>query len=976
MNQFVSLHLNSEYSLLQSTIKIDKLIAFAIKHGLKSLALTDHNVMSGVSEFIYKCTSNNIKPIIGLDLDVEDFRLILLAKNYQGYCHLIKLSSQKMRHQNVTLNDVDNANIFIIDHPTYGYYQKHKKILKIKHFIGTNKQLYLENAIYVNDTRILESSQENEVLKILYKINHSEPSPNFNLKPYPLIVDPNDDKVKRAIKIAEQCNIDFSQIKLELPNFKTPNNIRSFSYLKMLVTENAKKILKNKSNLNEYHTRLAYELNIIDKLGFANYFLIIYDIVNFAKQQKIVVGPGRGSVAGSLVAYVLTITEVDPLLFDLLFERFLNPERVNMPDIDLDFQDTRRDEVITYIFNQYGANHVGLISTFQRLGPKTALRDVGRNIGMHLSVVDAITKTIPNVVNAPFINSLDGIYEHVAPFRAMIDKDPQYTTLFNRAKLIEGLPRQQGTHAAGVVISNVPLEQKVPTLLGQNNLNQVQFPMDYLEQQGLLKIDILGLRNLTILQNIQNEVQKNHRYRINLQNIPLHDEATNLLLSSGDTNGIFQLESYGMRKTLAKVGISSVDDVTAVISLYRPGPMDNISLYIEGKKHQSFTLIDKSIDDILKATYGIIVYQEQIMQIVQKFSGMSFGQADVFRRAIGKKDFQLLNSLKSEFISKAQAKGHNLKIINQVYEYIAKFANFGFNKSHAVAYAILAYRLAYLKARFPLEFYTALFNSSLGSVETIKTYINEVKNKSITIIGPNINLSRATTYNFNHEIILPFTIIKGIGLGANQKILSARQNKPFVDLFDAIARLKFYGIGESTINLLVKANAFRDFANMETCLLSLPSLNRYASMVIVKKDNLKVIDYSLVPKPELNLKSRNLVQEVKFEHEILGLQINAFLTLPYEKDQKLANLPFDKPTKLVVFFEKSYSFKTKNGEIMGNIVCSDSSQISDVSVFPNLWKNFHKNMINKLYEIEVLKTKKDNLIQLNLVCKWKEVDGV
>lgn len=976
MNNFVSLHLNSEYSILQSTIKIDSLINFALENNLTAIALTDHNVMSGVAEFVNKCHKNNIRPIVGLDLDVEDYRLILLARNYNGYKHLAKLSSRKMHNHNISLVEIDAKDIFIIDHPTYGYYIKHQKNLDIENFyIGTTKNIKEPNAVFVNDTRILKSVQENEILQILKQIsNNNKEQKTFDLLPYPLVVDKKDPKVQLVFKIASLCDVDFTESKMTLPEFPTPQNIDQFTYLKNIVMENSAKILEKCVNKNLYETRINYELSIIKKLGFANYFLIIYDIVAFSKKQKIIVGPGRGSVAGSLIAYILNITEIDPLQFGLLFERFLNPERVNMPDIDLDFQDNRRDEVIDYIFNKYGLNNVALISTFQRLGPKMALRDLGRNLGFRSSEIDVITKTIPNLINVPYINSLDGIYDNVSQFRALINKDKKTIDLFKKAKLIEGLPRQQATHAAGIVINKTVLNDEIPTLLGANNYNQIQFPMDYLEEQGLLKIDILGLRNLTILQNIQTEIQENHHHRINLKSIPLHDKLTNQLLSNGDTNGIFQLESYGMRKTLAKVVINSVDDVTAVISLYRPGPMDNIPLYIEGKKHQTFKKIDPSIDMILETTYGIIVYQEQIMQVVQSFSGMNFGQADIFRRAIGKKDSKLLASLQQQFVKMSLQKGHSDALIKEVYDYIAKFANFGFNKSHAVAYAVLAYRLAYLKAHFPLEFYTALINASLGSIEAIKTYINEIKSKGITVIGPNINSSKTVTYNKDQKIILPFTIIKGIGLGANEKIIEARNNVKFKNIFEVVTRLKFFGIGEKTIELLIKANAFRDFENMATCLASSSALNRYASMVIVKRNHQKQIDYSIITKPQLVAKERDLDKEVKNELAALGMQINAFLTLPFEKETKLFNLPFDKETQLVVLFEKSYQFKTKTGEMMGNIVCSDSSQSVDISIFPNLWKNFHKSLISKLFTIVVVKIKKDNLTQLNLVKLWKEIN--
>lgn len=977
MSHLASLHLNSEYSLLQSTIKLDKLFEFAKKHNLQSLVLTDHNVMSGVSEFIAKCHINNIKPIVGLDLDVDDFRLILLAKNYQGYQHLIKLSSQKMHHKIISLEQIDPQNLFIIDHPTYGYYQKYHQVLTLKNFyVGSSKILELENTVFVNDTRILESTSENEILTILNQIATNEKK-SFSLKPYPLNLDRNRDDVKKVLDIVEQCNVDFSHIKLKVPQFSNDNNFNPFDYLKALVEKGVEKNLKPQklsiALMNKYYERIKHELIIINKLNFADYFLIIHDIVAFAKDNKILVGPGRGSVAGSLIAYLLNITEVDPLKFDLLFERFLNPERVTMPDIDLDFQDNLREEIIDYIFKKYGLKNVGLISTFQRLGPKMALRDVGRNMGLHLSEVDVITKTIPNLVNAPYINSLTGIYENVSQFRAMIDKKSVYSELFKKAQLIEGLPRQSGTHAAGIVISNQSLDEVAPTIIGPNNLNQIQFPMDYLEQQGLLKIDILGLRNLTILQNIQDEVQKNHNHRINLQQIPLNDKITNQLLSGGDTNGIFQLESYGMKKTITQTGIDSVDDVTAVISLYRPGPMDNIKLYIEGKKQTSSTKIDPSIDAILKTTYGIIVYQEQIMQIVEKFSGMNFGEADLFRRAIGKKDKNLLESLKEKFYLKSQQKGHDPKVIKQVYEYIAKFANFGFNKSHAVAYAILAYRLAYLKARFPIEFYTALLNSSLNSIEMIKIYLNEAKSKDIKIIGPEINLSKSLVYNQDHQIILPFTLIKGIGQTANLKILEARNSHKFKDLFDIFITLKLKNIGDAVIKLLINANAFRNFANMNTCLASMPILIRYASMIIVKVAGQKQVDKSLVKQPNLIEQPQNLSQEVESENSTLGLPINIFLTTPYESKIKLINLKLNQPIKLVVLLEKAYKFQTKQGEWMGNLVVSDSSSTKDVTVFPELWKKLKTKKTQKLYEIEIIKTTKNKLFQINLISEWKEI---
>lgn len=969
MRPIVSLHTTTEYSFLESTIKIDSLISFALEHNLKALAITDHNSMFGVAEFVHKCKNNGIKPIIGLDLDVEDCRLILLAKNYDGYKHLISLSSRKVRNEEITLQDIDDLNIYIIDHPTKGFWVTKKKEIRMNNFfIATDENK--SNAIFVKETRTL-SPDDNEAIRIVDSLKKGELiKEEYNYDGYIYEVSSNDSQHQQVNAIVDDCNVEFPKYKNPVPRYKNGEGLTSSAYLKKVLNENAKEVLKHEDDKEAYSERIKYEISIIEKLGFEDYFLIIWDLIKWSKEQGIIIGPGRGSAAGSLIAYVLGITEIDPLKYDLIFERFLNPERVTMPDIDIDIQDNRREEVVKYIFDKYGQANTGLISTYQKLAAKSSLRDVARLLGISNGDVTELTKMVP--LDA----TLEQAYAASTRFRAAIDKSELLTKLFELAKKIEGLPRQHGTHAAGLVISDNPLVEQVPTITSTDGFNQLQYSMDHLEENGLLKIDLLGLRNLTILQSIQEEIYKNYQKRVDLRKIPTHDEQTDVLLSSGETNGIFQLESYGMKKTLAQVQVTSINDVVAILSLYRPGPMEFIGIYAKRKKGlEQIEKISPEYDAIVKDTQGIIVYQEQIMKIAQVFASMSFGQADILRRAIGKKKIALINSLKEAFIKGAINNGHSEELALKVYAMIERFADYGFNKSHAVAYSTLSYRMAYLKARFPFEFYTALLEASVGSLKSMQLYIEESKKRSIEIVAPNINISREYVFNKNQTIVLPLGIIKGLGGVANAKIIQEREkNGAYKDFFDLVARLKINSLGESAVMALIKGGALRDFGNMQTLIDSLPQATRYTNMITVSDTGEKSIDFTMLAKPKLIFAEPDFDAECSFEKEVYGFNISSFPTTPFEKENRLIDIKGGKKAIVAARVVKIKKMTDRNGQTMGVITLSDSTTSIDLFAFYNVFKFIEKTKKNSIVEVELhSRIDKNGVDRVNIVSPWKDV---
>lgn len=918
----------TEYSLLESSIKIERYIEYAIKNNLKYISITDRNCLFGVAKFYELTTKNNIKPIVGIDLDVEDFRLIILAKNYDGYLELVKLASLKGENKNIQIKDIDCKNIYIIDHPRFGYYYKYHKTLPFtNYYIGCNNELPNPNAVFINETNAL-NVDDFIALDLLNKIkdinnpNHAhyfkgayKLNANFN----------NSNLLKNSFLIADNCNLLFPDYKDIIPNFK--NNINSMSSDDLLRQISYKKLDELELNTPIYVSRLEDELKTIKNMKFSDYFLIVYDFIKWAKSQDISIGPGRGSSAGSLTIFLLNITDIDPIKNNLIFERFLNKDRISLPDIDIDIEDNRRNEVVDYIFNKYGINHVAHIITFQRFGAKGSIRDVGRILNLPIPEIDSISKTING------LELLEYSYINNMKFQNLINKSEIYKKLYSIARLIEGLPKNIGTHAAGIVISNASLIKRVPTILAADKKKQTQYSMNFLEKHGLLKIDLLGLRNLTIIKSILNQVQYNWNKKLLIEQINLNDKETLKILSEADTYGIFQLESFGMRSTLKKIKIDTFDDLVACLSLYRPGPRDYINLYASRKKGEAkIQKINEIVDKILASTYGIMIYQEQILEIVQRFAGIPYSQADILRRAIGKKDQDQITKLRSVFLDGVVAQKHDYKVGERIFDMIEKFGLYGFNKSHACAYALISYRMAFLKARFPFEYYTAIINSSLSSSKVLINYLIEAQSRQIKIKGPHINLSKIDVHSSDNEIFLPLISIMGLGNIVNEKIIGEREkNGLFIDFFDFITRATIIKLGISNIENLILGGALRDFGSSYQLIKSLPIAQRYADMIITSdKLGNKIITNSNLLKPNI-AESKDDFFDFQNESKKIGFNLTYNPMLQFNKSRFINNA---KDFETIYLFIKDVSFKkTKTNMDMCIVKVYDGFITKDIVVF-------------------------------------------
>ncbi|MGZ9413137.1 DNA polymerase III subunit alpha [Mycoplasma sp. Z386] len=955
------LHNITEYSFLESTITIDKLIYFAKENNFSYASICDRNNMFGVAKLIDECQKNNLKPIIGIDLDVEKYRFLIFSKNYKGYLKLSKLSSEFFAKKEIFISDLDDENLIVIDHFDYGFYATNKEVPNIVNFYKNSKEINDEKTVFIKENRLF-LEKDRDVLSTLFSINNKEIKNDF----FALCEQDeiNEKNNKNIEKIIDDINIIFPTQLNPLPKFKNDKNLDSKEYLMDIIKEKANAKSDELKKFADSLPRIKKELEIINELGFSDYFLIIWDLIKWAKEENIFIGPGRGSVSGSLISYILDITEINPLKYDLYFERFLNPKRVTMPDIDIDIQDTRREELIHYLINKYGKKNVALITTFQTLGAKMAFRDVARVKKISVSEVNEISKLIPNDF------SLKQAYEKIPKFKAKINSNPLYLEVFEIAKEIEGLPRQHGTHAAGVVISDKEIETVVPTLYTDNNFLETQFPMEYLEKFGLLKIDLLGLKNLSVIQDVIELVKAKTGLQIKIENIPTYDLNTNLLLSKAQTNGVFQLESPGMKETLKKISVTSIDDVAAIISLFRPGPIKNIDTYAKRKKGlEEIPIISNDFDQILKSTYGIIIYQEQIMQIAQTVAKMDFADADILRRAISKKDIHYMEELKEKFYSGAISNNYSLETVEKVFSQIEKFAEYGFNKAHAVAYAVLAYKMAYLKSKYTQYFYAALINNASGSHETIKKYVLEAQNLKFEIESPEINSSLNSCVIVENKLILPFIMIKGLGIIATQKIIEIRSKGQFTSFFDFCLKMKMNKITDSIIKTLIFSNTLREFGNIFELEEKYNQISLYIDIIVEKQGD----DFSLNEEIYEKTKNEFLQNDIKIELDNAKIELIqnkelSYLGMTFTKEKaskfegkiKLADI--HKGTKHILALKvvSKSSFHDKNNNEMGKITLKDSSKIIEILIFWREWEKIKELKINHYYEFEILKKENDD----------------
>ncbi len=884
---FTHLHVHSEYSLLDGACRIEPMLDKIKSMGQTSVAITDHGVMYGVIDFYKAALKKEIKPIIGCEvyvaprsrfdkvhgIDNERYHLVLLCKNNEGYKNLIKLVSEGWVNGFYTKPRVDkdilekyHDGLIALSGCLAGEvdqalqrndYEEAKKVaLWYKSVFGEeNYYLEIQNhglteqlsinpdiiklskelnipLVATNDAHYVEKhdSKMQQVL-ICIQTNHTVGedtglefgTDEFYLKSEEEMLEAFSqcpEAVYNTAQIAERCNVSFEFGNTKLPHFDVPDGYDHFEWFSHLCHKGL--IDRYGNNPPQFYVdRLNYELEIINEMGYVDYYLIVHDFIKHAKEMNIPVGPGRGSGAASICAYCIGITGIDPMKYNLLFERFLNPERVSMPDFDIDFCYERRSEVIDYVIEKYGFDHVAQIVTFGTLAAKAAIRDVGRALGVPYSVVDNIAKQVPNELNITIDKALKRSYD----FKTLYENDEQSKELIDMARKVEGMPRHASTHAAGVVITHDPVVSYVPLAKNDDSI-VTQFPMTTLEELGLLKMDFLGLRTLTVIKSAENMI-KNYISDFDIDKVDLEDRAVYDMMCAAQTEGVFQFESAGMRSVLAQLKPESLEDLIAVISLYRPGPMDSIPTYIENRHHpEKIKYKTPELKSILDVTYGCMVYQEQVMQICRELAGYSYGRADIVRRAMAKKKYEVMLKERDAFVEGAINKGISSNVANEIFDEMISFASYAFNKAHAAAYAYVAYQTAWLKCHYPCEFFASLLTSFLDNTGKVAQYINECSKLGIKILPPHINESSDVFAVSGRNIHFSLLAIKGLGRNFINRMIEERNiNGLFVDFYDFCRRMYGKDFNRRTLESLIKCGAFDNMgANRRQMMNSIDSI--------------------------------------------------------------------------------------------------------------------------------------------------------
>lgn len=961
MSKFVHLHLHTEYSLLQSTCRISNLVEKAKQLGQPTLAITDSNNMYGAIDFYNNCKKNNIKPIIGCEINVKSssvqnryinnnylsYKLILLCKNMIGYKNLIKLISKSYTESSYKSPSVDNEILSeysegLICISVYRRGEISNRIIdndldRAKRLALFYQKIYGENNFYIEiqnqdniddlnhisklkslskDTKIplvatnnvhYIEKQDFKFYNVLNCIKNNTKlcdvknnEINFNSNNYlkseiemSELFKNIPSAVANTVTIAENCNLELEFGKLKLPEFYQ-DNISTLSNSEYLINI-AYEGLSNRYGINpdkKIVYRLERELNVIINMGYTDYFLIVQDFIRFAKENKIPVGPGRGSGAGSIVAYSIGITEIDPVKYKLIFERFLNSERVSMPDFDIDFCYNGRQKVIDYVINKYGHDKVSQIITFGKMAAKAVIRDVGRALDLKYSTVDSIAKMIPNSLNITIRQAL----ESTGKFKNLYENNSQIKNLVDISLELEGLPRHCSTHAAGIVITKDAIDNYVP--LSKNDETIVtQYAMSALEQIGLLKMDFLGLRNLTIIDECVQYINSNLDLTFDIDKIDILDSKTYNMLSAGDSDGVFQMESYGVKQILKRIKPTSIEDLTAIISLHRPGPIETGSVdnYIGNKnKSKDVKYLSKKLKNILDVTYGCIVYQEQVMQIFRDLAGYSYGRSDIVRKAMSKKQHEIMQQERKNFIfglkddsgkiiiEGAIANGLSEEFANKLFSDMSKFAAYAFNKSHAVSYATIAYKTAYLKCHYEKE-YSAAYLSNMDNMSKIRYYIQSCLKNNIKIFSPNINTSHWNFVPTSLGIEFGLKLIKGIGFSNVKHIVLEREkNGPYKSFYDFCKRVDRKYVKKIAIDRLVKSGAFDClFENRKEIIVNLDTIlkNIYSQLDVVQSGQLNMfenLDQSYQNKIDfeiLKIDDYSIEEKIQLDKELIGFEL-------------------------------------------------------------------------------------------------------
>ncbi len=920
---YIPLLNKTTYTFLSSLLTVDDLIELAKNNNLQSIAICDSN-MFGVMEFILKCQENNLNPLVGVDFKTR----LLFAKNYDGYKNLLKLVSLQSEKE-LTKEDYDLYKNNLICIPLSEIENIYEDVFYPLN--SDNKEL--DNVIYLKEL-LYKNENDYETLKYLELLRDNKTiTSDYTEKRncYYKDIDILKKALENTFKLANMCHLELPSFPLNLGVFD--KQIDENSYLTNLSLKGLDKRLGG--NIPHiYKERLKHELDVIHTMGFSNYFLVVYDFIKYAKSEGILVGPGRGSAAGSLVSYTLGITDIDPIKYDLLFERFLNPSRVTMPDIDTDFPDIYRDKVISYVNEKYGKKHVANIITFGTMGAKLCIRDIGRVMNVSLTDIDNITKIIGNRKE-----KLKELIKSDSRLKNLIEKDIKIKKLMEVAIKVEGIKRHTSVHAAGIIISNTPLDEIVPLIIDSSTKEYISgYEAIYLEKLGLLKMDFLGIKNLTTIMEIEEDVLKHENIKIDFRNIPLDDEETINLFKEGDTNGIFQFESEGMKKFLRELKPNDFIDLSNAIALYRPGPAASIPSFI--KRRMGLEKVDyftSSLESILKPTYGIIIYQEQIMQIASIIAGYSLGDADILRRAMSKKKKEVMELERDKFINGSLKNGYSKELAERIYNLIEKFASYGFNKSHSIAYTVVSYKMAYLKVHFKKYFYVSLLNSVISDTKKTVEYLYEMKKYQLNVLKPNIRYSTDSYIIKDNNIIAPFNLVKGISKVVCSKIIEVRDN--FIDIYDVFSKLN--SLTKTNFEMLIKIGSLDEFGyNRKTLIENLDSLMNYSSLC-------RDLDMVFVLKPEIiKVDEYSNIELINMEKELYGFYLSNHPSLNFKVlenniiDLKDLEKYFNTSQNMIVLVESIHEITTKKGEKMLFFKGSDEERVVDFTVFPSTYQEY------------------------------------
>ncbi|MBQ9758038.1 MAG: DNA polymerase III subunit alpha [Clostridia bacterium] len=1031
---FAHLHTHTAFSLLDGEGTVKKILDRAKELGQTAMAITDHGCMFGVIDFYEYARNIGIKPILGCEvyvaarghqdktyeLDSASSHLILLAKNNTGYKNLMNIVSigyvdgfyykpridmdvlrensegiialsacmigvlskkilnndyDGARQSALELIDIFGKENFFIEIQDHGIFEQ--KMLN-RELVGLARELEID-VVATNDIHYVkrEDAEFQDILMCIQMGKTVFDEDRMKMSTQEMFVKSEEEMqelfsyipeaLENTQKIADMCNVEIEFGKLHLPKFDIPDGFTSPQYLRKLCEEG---FLKRYPDADaSVRERLEYELKTIEEMGYVDYFLIVWDFIHFARENGIMVGPGRGSAAGSIVSYCLEITSIDPIKYDLIFERFLNPERVTMPDIDVDFCYERRGEVIDYVNQKYGADRVAQIVTFGTMAAKLAIRDTGRALDMPYGFVDSVAKQIPNELNVTIESALEGNNQ----LKTMYDTDPQVKRLIDVSSEFEGLPRHTSTHAAGVVITREPVQTYVP-LSRNDDVITTQFTMTTIERLGLLKMDFLGLRTLTVIRDAVRNIKLTHGIDINMDDVDMNDKDTYEMISRGETDGVFQLESAGMKEFMKELSPGSIEDIIAGIALYRPGPMDSIPRYIANKNSGSVKYKHPLLESILNVTYGCIVYQEQVMQIVRELGGYSLGRADLVRRAMSKKKTEVMEQERKNFVygiknekgevevEGAISRGIDEQTAKTIFDEMMDFAKYAFNKSHAAAYAFVSYQTAWLKCHYPTEFYAALLTSVLGNSTKITKHINEAKKLGIKILPPDINKSYTSFVPDGKDIRFGLAAIKNVGTAFIDDMTRERKNNgDFLSFRDFCGRMADKKLNKRLVESMIKSGVFDSLNINRSVLLSVyestidSAVREQKNAVSGQLDFFNMFEESKAPSDDFpampEMPRRDLLN---FEKEYLGIYVsghpldgledvigrNSSTTVLEIVENENERFSSDMKVKLGGMISKRKEQLTKRGELMLYITFEDLTGEIEVLVFPSQVKRF------------------------------------